>query len=529
MTTYIIFISIILFLCILADRFSGRFGLPALILFMGIGMLFGCDGIIKIQFSNYRIAEEICTVALSFIMFYGGFNTKWSTAKSVASKAIFLSTFGVIITAFLTGVFAYFVLNFSFIESFLIGSVLSSTDAASVFSILRKKKLNLKYKTASLLEIESGSNDPASYMLTIVGITLLNARGLSSVPLLLFSQLFFGILVGVSVSFISIYILEKTNFVSKSLYTIFTIGAITATFGISLLIDGNGFLSVYLLGIILGNSKIENKKILIHFFDGITGLAQILIFFLLGLLSFPHNFPGIVIPAVLIAVFLTLIARPLAVFSVLKPFKCKLNQCLLISFAGLRGAASIVFSIMVVANGHNVSFDIFHIVFMVALFSVAFQGSLLPLVSKKLNMVDNNEDVRKTFNDYQEESSITLMRMYIPKGHNWVNKKISQVHMPTESLAIMIKRKGETIIPNGDTTILERDSIILSVPSYEPSGKENLKEILITNSHKWNDKKIKSLNLPDNVLITLIKRGSDNLIPDGNTRLLSGDRVVLFK
>lgn len=141
MTIYIIFVAIILFLCILADKFSGRFGLPALILFMGIGMLFGCDGLFKIQFSNYTVAEEICTVALSFIMFYGGFNTKWSTAKAIASKAIFLSTFGVLITAFSTGLFAYYVLDFSLAESFLIGSVLSSTDAASVFSILRKKKL----------------------------------------------------------------------------------------------------------------------------------------------------------------------------------------------------------------------------------------------------------------------------------------------------------------------------------------------------------------------------------------------------
>lgn len=529
MTIYIIFVAIILFLCILADKFSGRFGLPALILFMGIGMLFGCDGLFKIQFSNYTVAEEICTVALSFIMFYGGFNTKWSTAKAIASKAIFLSTFGVLITAFLTGLFAYYVLDFSLAESFLIGSVLSSTDAASVFSILRKKKLNLKYQTAPILEIESGSNDPASYMLTIIGITLLNSNGLSKIPSLLFSQLIFGILIGVGTSIFAIYILSKTNFVSKNFYAVFIIGIIAFTLGISLLVNGNGFLSVYLLGIILGNAKIENKKILIHFFDGITGLAQMLIFFLLGLLSFPHNFPQIVVPALLIALFITLIARPIAVFAVLKPFKCKLNQCMLISFAGLRGAASIVFSIMVVANSRDISFDIFHIVFMVALFSVTIQGSLLPLVANKLNMVDNREDVRKTFNDYQEESSITLMRFFIPEGHNWIGKKISDVHMPTNSLAIMIKRAGDTIVPNGDTVICVQDSVILSVPSYEPSGNENLKEILITNSNKWSNKKIKTLNLPNNVLIALIKRGSENLIPDGETMLLPGDKIVLFK
>ena len=246
-------------------------------------------------------------------------------------------------------------------------------------------------------------------MVLTIGITLLNSNGLSKIPSLLFSQLIFGILIGVGTSIFAIYILSKTNFVSKNFYAVFIIGIIAFTLGISLLVNGNGFLSVYLLGIILGNAKIENKKILIHFFDGITGLAQILIFFLLGLLPFPHNFPQIVIPALLIALFITLIARLVAVFAVLKPFKCKLNQCMLISFAGLRGAASIVFSIMVVANSRDISFDIFHIVFMVALFSVSIQGSLLPLVANKLNMVDNREDVRKTFNDYQEESSITLM------------------------------------------------------------------------------------------------------------------------
>lgn len=529
MAIILILIALILFLCIIADKFSGKFGMPALILFMTIGMLFGCDGILKIQFDNYHFAEEICVVSLSFIMFYGGFNTKWKTAGKVAGRAVALSTVGVLITAGLTCIFCHFVLHFSFEESFLIGAVLSSTDAASVFSILRKKKLNLKFGTAPLLEIESGSNDPVSYLLTLIGIILLNDGDLGHVPYLIFAQVVYGIIIGVAVAFLGIFILTKTSIVSEGLDTIFMIGLIVFSFGASLAIDGNEFLTVYLLGIILGNSKIKNKKIMIPFFDGLTGLAQILIFFLLGLLAFPHKLPSIILPSLLIVAFLTLIARPAAVFAILKPFKCNWQQCLLVSWAGLRGAASIVFSIMVVASSKDVPFDIFHIVFMVALFSVAIQGTLIPAVAKNLQMIDDNDDVRKTFNDYQDESAITLMRMYIPKGHNWENQLISDVSMPTDSLALMIKRQGDTIVPNGDTKILEGDNIILSVPSYEPSGKENLEEIIIGKHHKWCDKRIQDLDLPENVLIALIQRGDENLIPDGSTYIRKGDIVVTYR
>lgn len=529
MEIILILISVILFLCIIADKFSVKFGLPTLILFMFIGMMFGCDGILKIEFDNYKIAEYICIISLSFIMFYGGFNTKWSTAKKVAPKAVLLSTVGVLITAALTGLFCYYLLHFSFVESFAIGSVLSSTDAASVFSILRKKKLNLKMGTAPLLEIESGSNDPVSYLLTVISIILLNNEGLSSIPKLIFTQVVLGIFIGVIVALLGIFIMTKTTLVSEGLETIFLIALIMLSFGISIKFEGNEFLSVYLLGIILGNCKIRNKKTMVHFFDGITTLAQILIFFLLGLLSFPHKIPEVALSAFAITVFLTLIARPIAILGILLPCKCDIRQCALVSWAGLRGAASIVFSIMIVAGCENVSFDIFHIVFMVALFSVAIQGTLIPKISEFFSMVDDSEDVRKTFNDYQEESAITLMRMYIPKGHNWENKKISDVSMPTDSLAIMIKRNHKTIIPKGDTKILARDSIILSVPSYEPSGKENLEEILIEPGHKWCNKRISELNLPGNILIALIKRGDESLIPDGKTFIRENDLVVTYK
>lgn len=519
----------ILVLCIIADKFSGRFGMPALILFIGIGMLFGSDGVVKIPFDNFEITEQICTIALGFIMFYGGFNTKWKAAKPVAVKSLLLSTLGVFLTALLTMLFCCFVLKFPFAEGFLLGAVISCTDAASVFSILRKKKLNLKDGVASLLEIESGSNDPTAYMLTVVGISLINGENLSSVPYAIFAQIVYGVLIGVILAWFGIMILTKTKLIVNGMDTVFILALVLFGMGFSSMVGGNAFLSIYLLGIIMGNSNIRKKNEIIPFFDGVTGLSQIVIFFLLGLLAFPHKFPYIMGTAIVIALFILLIARPVTVFLILKPFHCSVNQCLLVSWAGLRGASSIVFSIIAMAAGNDISRDLFHIVFMISLLSVAVQGTLLPYVSKKLNMIDDKADVQKTFNDYQEESAITLMRMYIPEGHGWVDKCISEVHMPTGALALMIKRDSETIITRGNTRILAGDNLILSVPTYNPDDDEGLEEIFIDKEHSWSGKAIEDLKLPQNVLIALIIRDERNIIPDGKTVIEPEDIVVVYK
>lgn len=531
----IILVATVIILCILAEKFSGKFGMPALLLFMLIGMMFGSDGFFKIPFENYGLAERFCTVSLCFIMFYGGFNTKWKTAKPIAHKAVLLSTVGVFLTAVITAFLCVMVLGYTWQESFLVGAVLSSTDAASVFAILRRKKLNLKDGTASLLEMESGSNDPVSYMMTLIGITMLQGQNLANqtasnvnIGIMMTRQIVFGVAIGLIIALMVIYILKKTKLVADGLDTIFMIGAVLGCFGISQIIGGNAFLSVYLMGILVGNSQIRNKVVMVSFFDGLTGLAQIFIFFLLGLLAFPHRFSQVLWPALAIMIFLTFIARPIAVFLILLPFKCSIRQCTLVSFAGLRGAASIVFSIMVIANNVNVSYDLYHIVFMVSLFSVAIQGTLLPWTAKKLEMTDDSMDVRKTFNDYCEESAITLMRMYIPKGHNWENRQIKDVSMPTGSLALMLKRGKETMIPKGDTTILADDTLILSVPAYEPKDQEKLQEIEIDKKHSWCGKRIEELNLPSDMLIALIIRKEQNLIPDGKTVILEGDTVVAY-
>ena len=529
MAQNLILVAIVLFLCLMAEKLSGKVGMPALILFMGVGMLFGSDGILRIAFDDYGLAQNICLIALCFIMFYGGFNMKWSAARPVAVKAICLSTIGVVVTAGLTAVFCLVVLKFDFVDAFLMGAVLSSTDAASVFSVLRTKKLNLKDGTASILEMESGSNDPVAYLLTMIGIMMKTGGSLSSLPYMIFAQVVFGLAIGAAAASLGILLLKKGTMQAAGMDMILVIALVMIAFGLSEAIGGNAFLTVYLMGILLGNSNIRGKETLIPFFDGMTGLAQIVLFFLLGLLSFPHKLPQIFFVSLAIAIVLTVIIRPATVFLIMKPFKCRSRQCLMISWAGLRGAASIVFAIMVIAASSSSSDTLFHTVFMVALLSVAIQGTLLPFVAEKLKMVDDNCDVRMTFNDYKEASEITMMQMEIPEGHNWENRLVKDVSMPTGSLAVMIKRHGETLIPGGDTRILAGDTIVLSVPAYESGGQEHLEEQEITPKHRWCNKTIAELMLPHGTLIVLVRRDNENIIPNGQTEILEGDHVVIYR
>lgn len=432
---------------------------------MCLGMLFGTDGIFKISFADFANTKDIASLALGFIIFYGGFCTKWTTAKPIIAKAAVLSTAGVFLTAVLTSVFCHFVLELSFLESFLIGAVISSTDAASVFSILKAKNLHLKENTAPLLEIESGSNDPMSYVLVILAITLMQNQSSGFVIALFFKQMIFGILIGVLVAKISIYIYEKTSIITDENGSLFIIALVLLSYLLPFFCDGNPFLAVYFLGIILGNANILNKVPMMHFFDGITKLAQIGIFFTLGLLAFPREVPSILLTGMLIFLFLTFIARPAAVFLLLSFFKSGINQCLLVSWAGLRGVASIVFAIIAMDSGITLHYDLFHLVFLISILSVAIQGTFLPLAAKMTNMIDPHVDIKKTFNDYEEECAVKLLRITVPKNHEWVGKPIRCVEFPQKSLAVLIKRKQERIIPKNSTVIQAGDNITLSLPA----------------------------------------------------------------
>lgn len=498
-----------------------------LLAFIFLGMIFGSDGLVKIYFDNYAFAEQICSIALIFIMFYGGFGTNWKEAKPVAVKAIFLSCFGTIMTAGLVGLFCHYILKIALLESFLIGAVISSTDAASVFSILRSKKLNLGYNTASLLEIESGSNDPFSYMLTIIMLSLMNGEvSGSEFVYMIFAQIIYGVAFGVGIALLTILFLKKVDISSAGFRAIFIMAVAILSYAAPAALGGNGYLSAYITGIILGNKKISNKLELVHFFDGITGLMQMLLFFLLGLLSTPSQLPEVTFIAFSIAIFLTFFVRPVVVFAILTPFKSNFRQQLLVSWSGLRGAASIVFAIMAVINPAVTDNDIFHIVFFIVLFSILVQGTLIPFVAQKLNLTDQESDVLKTFNDYTDEIPVQFIQFRIDAHHPWVGGTVEDILLPPYTLLALMIRGKEKIVPNGQTKLCAGDILILTGESTDNIEGIKLYEKAIERGDDWIGKRISDISSIEEFIL-LIRRENQVVIPKGDTVLLAGDVLII--
>lgn len=525
MNYYLVLIGIVMLICVLLQKVTSRLPIPSLLVFLMLGMLFGVDGIIKIPFDNYYLSEIICSICLIFIMFYGGFGTSFKAAKPVIVRSSILASIGVLITALITGAFVHFVLNVSWLEGLLIGSVIASTDAASVFGILRREKLNLKYNTASLLEVESGSNDPVSYMLTVILCTLMKGQNVN-VPLLILQQVSLGLLFGFGLGWLSVKIVKK-GLISSDNRVIFVFATSILTYSITSIIGGNGYLAVYICGIILGNSSITNKHHLVNFFDTVTSMAQMMIFFLLGLLVTPSQLLEVFQPALIIMIFLTFISRPIAVTLNLVPFGTTKSQIGLVSFAGLRGVASIVFAITVVLSGVKLTYNIFNLVFCIVLISISFQGGLLPYVSKKLNMIDDMDDVLKTFTDYEQESDIRFIKTKINPQHPWISKSLSQIVLPSNLLIVMIIRNHQHIIPKGDTILQEGDILVYGANDYNGKEELNIKEVIIDKNHEFENHVIKDLNL-QNELIVMIQRNSQTIIPDGNTKILKEDLLVII-
>ena len=526
MQGYLLIIGAVILICILMNRFISKLAIPSLLIFIALGMCFGEIGIFRISFDNYEISEIICSACLIFVMFYGGFGTNFSTAKPVVVKSVLLSSLGVVLTAGLVGVCAHFLLNLPWLESFLIGSVVSSTDAASVFNILRSKKLALKFNTAPLLEIESGSNDPISYMLTVIFITLMTGEEIS-IPWMLTKQIVFGLVCGFLLGKILIWLMGRFNFLKEYEKTIFVFAIAVVSYALPSVIGGNGYLSVYLCGILLGNSKISQKRYLVHFFDVVTDVAQVIIFFLLGLLVTPANLPQVFLPALIITVCMTFLVRPVVITAILAPFRSSFRQIGVVSWAGLRGVASIVFAIMAVVNGLSLQHNLFNLVFCIVLLSISFQGTLLPWVSKKLKMIDQSDDVSKTFNDYQEDSDISFIKIHIEAGHSWENLPLKSITLPRDLLVVMIERDETSIIPNGDTIILRGDLLILAARVFEDRENVMIREVPVDKNYKWDGKPLRELDAPKETLVILIRRGQQNIIPDGGTIIKDGDILIV--
>lgn len=476
---------------------------------------------------------SICTVALIFIMFYGGFGTRWKEAKPVVVKAGLLSTVGVVITAGITGLFCHYVLKMPMALGFLVGAVLSSTDAASVFSILRSRKLGLKYNTASLLEIESGSNDPCSYMLTVIMIAVIEGTASGGqIIYMIFAQLVYGAAIGAAIAISAVWLMKRFRTSTDGFDTLFVLAVALFSYAIPNLVGGNGYLSTYIVGIVLGNANIRGKKTLVPFFDGVNNLMQIIIFFLLGLLSTPSQLPAVAGQAVLIALFMTAVARPAAIFSILTPFRSRWRQQVLVSFVGLRGAASVVFALLALPASAQLTGnmdDLFNIVLMVVLISIAIQGSLIPAVSRGMKMISSEDDILKTFTDYSEKTDISFVQMNIDDKDSWNGKVIKDLPIPKDTIIAAILREDKAIIPSGKTRIMAGDKIIMSAIEFEDEDIVHLSERRIERGSQWIGKKVFQYSPDSNELIVLIKRGDRAIIPRGNTVIHKNDIMVINK
>ncbi|AFL81447.1 NhaP-type Na+(K+)/H+ antiporter [Aequorivita sublithincola DSM 14238] len=457
--------SLLLFISIIAGKTSYKFGVPTLVLFLGIGMLAGEDGIGGISFDDPQIAQLIGIISLNFILFSGGLDTDWKAVKPIMKEGLALSTLGVLLTAVGLGTFVYYVTDFTIYESLLLGSIVSSTDAAAVFSILRSKNLALRANLRPTLEMESGSNDPMAYVLTIafLGLVINQDKGLASMIPLFFQQMILGTIAGFGFGKLSKIIINRIKLDFEGLYPVLVIALMFITFSVTDFVGGNGFLAIYICALYLGNQYLIHKKTILKMYDGLAWLMQIVLFLTLGLLVFPSQIVPVIGIGLIISLFLILVARPAAVFISLIPFKMKLRRRFYISWVGLRGAVPIVFATYPLLAGIDKANMIFNIVFFISLTSILIQGTTLSVVAKWLKVsIPSEEKILTPSEKFLEEHPKTEMReIGIANGNKVVGKKIVDIEFPKTAIIAMIKRDEKYITPNGSTAIKEDDVLIV--------------------------------------------------------------------
>lgn len=467
--------SLLLFISIVVGKTSYRFGVPTLILFLGIGMLAGTDGIGGIHFDNPKIAQFIGIVSLNFILFSGGLDTDWKTVKPILREGIALSTAGVLLTAVTLGTFVWYVTDFTIYESMLLGSIVSSTDAAAVFSILRSKSLALKNNIRPTLELESGSNDPMAYVLTIAFLTLVihQDQDITSVIPTFFRQMIFGAIAGLVFGRISKLIINKIKLGFEGLYPVLVIALMFVTFSATDFIGGNGFLAIYICAVYLGNQNLIHKKSILQMYDGLAWLMQIVLFLTLGLLVFPSQIIPLIPIGLLISLFLILVARPVSVFLSLMFFKMKLRRRFYISWVGLRGAVPIVFATYPLLAGIDKANMIFNIVFFISVTSVLIQGTSLSLVAKwlKVALPEKVKRITETDQIILDLPKSTLQEFQVLPSFSAVNKRIVDLNFPETIFIIMIKRNEEFIRPGGATKIEPNDILMVLADTQEDFDK----------------------------------------------------------
>jgi len=471
--------SLLLFISIIASKASFKYGIPTLILFLIIGMLAGSDGPGSIYFNDPEIAQLLGVIALTFILFSGGLDTKWESVRPVLKDGISLSTLGVFITGCAVGAFSYFVLDFPIVQGLLLGAIVSSTDAAAVFSILRSRSVGLKGDIRPLLEFESGSNDTMAYFLTISLVHIAKEPDTNVLSLLpkFFMSMSLGAICGYGFGRTMTWLINKIKLEIEGLYPVLILSLVFFTFSFTDSIGGNGFLAIYISGIILGNSNFIHKKSLMKFYDGQAWLMQIVMFITLGLLVYPSQIVPILGDGLLISGFLILIARPLAVFICLARAKnLNFRKKLFVSWVGLRGAAPIVFATYPLLAGVPYAGTIFNLVFFISVSSVLLQGTTLPFVARRLH-VSVPQKLKRKFPldiELQDDFKSELMEVDIPENSSVIGKAIVQLALPKTALIVMIHRKGKYITANGETVIQPGDHMLIMADNPDTVTRVNL-------------------------------------------------------
>ena len=482
--------SILIFCSILITKAGGRFGMPTLLLFLVAGMLFGRDGL-GVQFDNIGQAQFVGMAALCVILFTGGVETRIDDIKPVLGPGLTLSTVGVLLTTLFTGAFIFGLsewelLSFELplITCFLLAATMSSTDSATVFNILRGKNMRLKNNLQPMLELESGSNDPMAYILTIVLIQLALTVGDADLSTLktpelivnsltiLVQQFAAGAMIGGGAGFATMWIMNKVNLNNIPLYSIMLMSIVFFTFAMTDMLGGNGYLAVYVAGIIVGNNKMKNRKQVVAFFDGLTWIMQIGMFLLLGLLVDPSEMWKTAVAALLIGVFMILCARPLSVFISLLPFKnIDLSSRIFTSWVGLRGAVPIIFAIYPVVEGVPGSSDIFNIVFFITLLSMVLQGGTIAVAAKRLDLLLPPAEKSHFDVDLPEEAGelneITVTAELLEEKGN----TLQSLSLPKGVLVMLVKRGDRYMVPDGSLKLSEGDHLLMVASSdFEQKG-----------------------------------------------------------
>lgn len=464
--------SILIFCSILISKTGYRFGIPTLLLFLLVGMFFGSDGL-GIQFHSASDAQFVGMMALSIILFTGGMDTKLHEVRPVMVQGILLSTVGVLLTTLLTGAFIFYIsewnqtnIQLTFMVSLLLAATMSSTDSASVFNLLRSQQMNLKENLRPMLELESGSNDPMAYMLTIVLIEVISSgSGLNvwHIAQGLFTQFVFGGIIGYAFGRFAIWLINKINLSNSSLYPILLLSLIFITFTLTDFVKGNGYLAVYILGVVVGNAKLAFRKDINTFMDGLTWLFQIIMFLTLGLLVNPHELLDVAAVALLIGLFMIVAARPISIFACLLPFRHISNKArLFVSWVGLRGAVPIIFATYPVIAQIPGSNQLFNIVFFITLLSLVIQGMSIAKVAKWLKLdlpqkKEGNEFGIELPDEIDSElHEITLTPEMLKAGN-----RLADMHLPQGTLVILIKRGYEFLIPNGQAELHAGDKLLI--------------------------------------------------------------------